>query len=429
MRVEISYKFILGFIVVIGSIVLVNIITPLTGVPPEWQQLFSVGCAILVGLVLGAAFAKAFTGNIRILTGAAHRLGEGDLSQDIEIHAGRFPDETSDLAASLNTVVHSLRELLGYIRTTAEKVTHSAQGLSTTSEQMTASTNEVAGTVEQISRGAETQSEMVERSTRLIKEIAVSIDLIASSANKLAASASETASAAQSGGDNARETMTKMKQVLADVETNGEKILAFSAQVQKVGTIVEFITGIAQKTNLLSLNATIEAARAGEYGRGFAVVAEEIRKLADSTGASASEITRLIEVIRAESADIQVSMRETIKEMDSSHQAIDINSQSFEKIIDTAKNTQIKATSIAELSQKQLSSSKNMVQTIEEIAKVVSDNAAATEEVSAVTQEQSASMEEMSHAANELSSLSEELLEVVERFKLEEATDAEVIED
>ena len=68
-------------------------------------------------------------------------------------------------------------------------------------------------------------------------------------------------------------------------------MVSFGAQVQKIGKIVEVITGIAQKTNLLALNATIEAARAGEYGRGFAVVADEISKLADSTGQSAGEIT------------------------------------------------------------------------------------------------------------------------------------------
>jgi len=44
---------------------------------------------------------------------------------------------------------------------------------------------------------------------------------------------------------------------------------------------------------LLSLNASIEAARAGEAGRGFAVVADEVKNLAERTGKSADEITRL----------------------------------------------------------------------------------------------------------------------------------------
>ncbi|MDD8053728.1 MAG: methyl-accepting chemotaxis protein, partial [Thermotogota bacterium] len=61
--------------------------------------------------------------------------------------------------------------------------------------------------------------------------------------------------------------------------------------------IVSTITAIAEQTNLLALNAAIEAARAGEAGRGFAVVAEEIRKLAEESKASASNISKILKEI------------------------------------------------------------------------------------------------------------------------------------
>ncbi|MBD8068668.1 globin-coupled sensor protein [Bacillus sp. PS06] len=72
-----------------------------------------------------------------------------------------------------------------------------------------------------------------------------------------------------------------------------EKLMSSSREIQDVIKIVE---DIANKTNLLALNSAIEAARAGEHGKGFTVVADEIRKLADQTKISITNIESLIEI-------------------------------------------------------------------------------------------------------------------------------------
>ncbi len=418
MRVEITYKFVMGFIIVVASILILNLLVPVLGIPEAWQQLVSIGGAILVGLVLGSLFSKAFTGNIRILNAAAERMGRGDLSETIRLRETNFPDETADLADSLNRVNTNLKELVGKVRDASVRVSDSAQGLSATSQEMTASSHELSNTVEQISRGAEVQAETVEKTSRLIKEMAVNTELVASSSKKVSDAVDTTVQTAQGGGEKARHTTERMMQILQDVERSGVQVVNFGEQLGRIGKIVEVINGIAQKTNLLALNATIEAARAGEYGRGFAVVAEEIRKLADSTTSSAEEITDLIGKVQDEGQNVEVSLRNNIQEMDEGRKAIDLTNKAFEEIIETAVNTQSKATSIAELSTKQIDGANKMVEAVEEISQVVSDNAAATEEGSAATEEQSAAMSEMAHAAQELASYAETLAENVKQFEL-----------
>ncbi len=419
MRIEISHKFVLGFVVVVGSIVFLNYLVPTLGfIPQGFHQFVSTLGALLVGLLFGWFFSKAFTSNIGVLTTGAERLSRGDLSRKLKLRKSLVSDETEDLADSLNQVVDSLRKLVGKIRSSSVRVNESSQGLSASAEEMTASSHEVAGAIEQISRGAETQAEMVERVSRVIREMADSIEQITASSQVLSLSAEQTTQTARDGGKLTDTTLEKMKHILSVVENNSHQMVSFSEHVQKIGSIIGLITGIAQKTNLLALNATIEAARAGEYGHGFAVVAEEISKLADSTSESAGEITRLIDTTREESQRVQQSMLESVRSIEAGREAIDGTSGVFLAIIEKAEDAQAKANSITGLAERQNRGSGDIVTAMEEIARVAEDNAAGTEEVSAATEEQSAAMEELTFASQKLAQLADELLTSVRSFNL-----------
>ena len=331
-----------------------------------------------------------------------------------------FPDETCELAVSINKMQENLRELVGHLNMTSTKVSESASTLSSSVLEINASTEEVAQAIEQISRGAENQAEMVGKSSKTIHEMAISIELVAKRAKEAAKAARETSETAKRGGNLANDSLERLKSFFDMVELTGRQFTEFNAKVQQVGKIADFIGEIARQTNLLALNASIEAARAGEYGKGFAVVAEEVRKLADGTGKSAADIIELINQIREQSVRLHETIAGSSKEINIGKRNLDVTADSFRDIINTVMETERKSNSIADLSQMQTDGAAKMVHAIDEIAKVAEDNAASTEEVSAATEEQSAAMQDMVQASKELAKLAQELMLIVERFKIGE---------
>ncbi len=79
-----------------------------------------------------------------------------------------------------------------------------------------------------------------------------------------------------------------------DARVGGQAVQETVAAMQKIAGEISDIEEIAQQTRLLAINATIEAARAQEYGKGFSVVASEVRRLAEQTQATATEVVSLV---------------------------------------------------------------------------------------------------------------------------------------
>jgi len=200
------------------------------------------------------------------------------------------------------------------------------QDLGGTSVELASFAEETNATIEEMTAQADTITDNSKTGTKLAEE-------------------------AKEAADEGKERLSKMNDSIHSMQASTRKVTKDMTNLENKSTqikeIIELVKSIADQTNLLSLNASIEAARAGEHGRGFAVVAAEVRKLAEQTGESVTNVTTLVnqtnDQIFNSAASIQKTqeiLRNVEEEMANTVDAFETIEQMMEKTKESNENTQ-----------------------------------------------------------------------------------------
>ena len=414
-RVTLTQKFVIGSLVVGGTVAGVPRLLGLTGIAPSPWLSPSVG--LLAAGCIGFILSRDLTRTFQALRTATEKISRGDLRTRVHVEDNpRFPDETDGLARSIHNMAGSLRELVEQVQGTADRVSTAAHELRHVAQEVSGKNAEVSSTASELARTVSEQQKLLQDATALIHEIASTIELNASRAREAFGFAAEANQKANSGVNVARLAIEKMRTVFERVEKSGARVFELEEKTRHVGQITEMITSVASSTNLLSLNASIEAARAGEAGRGFSVVADEIRKLAETAAESSKEIAKLINEIQTETNEVADEIRASSLGVREGHEDMDTMAHSLEHIRSAVSEAASRSEEIFLGADSHTQSADRMVEAMDEVGRVATGNAAAIEAVANTSRQQAGPMSEMVSSSQSLTELAEELRVVLQRF-------------
>jgi methyl-accepting chemotaxis protein len=350
--------------------------------------LWGIGIAGFIGislLLLSRNIIRTLGGDPSVASAITKRIAAGDLSTPVECD----PQDQDSLLANIRAMQETLRNMIASIIGNAEQVATAADRLLNASED--------------VADRARQQSDAASSMAASVEEMAVSIDQVRENAGEAHGISQEAGTISEEGAAVIHSAATEMRKISEAVQSSSAIVEDLGRQSDQITSIVNTIKEIADQTNLLALNAAIEAARAGEQGRGFAVVADEVRKLAERTSLSTTEIGGMVSKIQNGTRSAVSSMQAGVEQVSNGVELANQAGDSINRIRDGALRVTAVVNGISDSISEQSAAGNEIARKLETIAQMSEESAVAVRHTA--------------DAARQLHTLSASLHQTVARFK------------
>jgi twitching motility protein PilJ len=313
-------------------------------------------------------------------------LATGDLTQEAEVTA----EVTGAIADSFNYMISELRQIVRSVNRTTADVGDSAKL--------------VLKTTEVLARGSQGQAKQIAEATSSIEEMAKSVKQVSATAGQASNVAEQTFQKAKQGSEAVQKTIQGMGGIRNQVQETSKRLKGLGERSQEIGSIVQLIGDIADRTSILALNASIQAAMAGEAGRGFAVVAEEVERLAERAAEATKKVNTLIKSIQADTTEAIAAMEETTREVVDGSNLANAAGRALSEIESVSAELTTLIQSISSASEIQAVGSEYITKTMADISQNTSSAAEGAKNAA--------------ESVHQLATLAEELRRSMQRFRL-----------
>ncbi|WP_407312374.1 methyl-accepting chemotaxis protein [Desulfosporosinus sp. SB140] len=378
------------------------------------QWVLLVGLLVLfLGVVTGYLFSLKISRPLAALAENAEVLATGNLKITIRTD---WYGELGTLALAMKKMLENTKDICFSINQALRRVEDSTKEILVATDQTSRGTDQVAASINQVAVGAQKIAQHTSEIGIQSDGINQSVLSLAQHVERISSSTSDVTERTQRGEDMMKGLAEKMGIFAAKVEEIQTGSHLLKDQTGQIRGITKIISGISEQTNLLALNAAIEAARAGETGRGFAVVAEEVRKLAEGSKQSASQIAELIDQV---THSVENSAQAAEEAFSLIQEQSGIGDRALQEFMEISQGTQTVSRLLGvmvEEVQQVVRMGQAVSGSIKEIADMSHDDAGSAEEIAASTEEMSATAVTIRDSVGQLVLLMKELRAQSTRF-------------
>jgi len=406
-----------------GSNWKLGVTVPISNVTSALEMtLFISFIILLTTIILTTIILSGLIGKLLAPIQALKLFASGDFSENAVVTKEipkEYKNETEQIKFATTKVKQQIRSIILKTKNEAKNVSIISSTASKKISILDTEMNRISNTISDLFEQTKQADSITSKIHTTGKEIGQVIDLIAQKATNTAEQSNQIMERAKEIYTISKQSGNQAIKLYDNTKEDLEKAINECYRITEIHNLAKNILEISSQTNLLALNASIEAARAGEAGKGFAVVAQEIRVLADNSKQAVDQITSVTDVIIQSVSTLSEKASDLLKFMNERvmidyNQMISTSGQYEEDAIFFCSI----ANDLGASSQQMSASMVDVNDSIDSIAKLVSEITEGMKVIETATADSSNQSGDIVTEMTSLAKLSEQLNETVATFKV-----------